>query len=117
MSDALHAAGQQVISAALNSAQHCATAGPEPTYIYPSGVVPGGAATYAPQPCSTSPREALLSSTVLTPLGLYRAQETASFDTSGHVTVTDPNSGKQVCATVPDTTDGTGAVVDGPCRG
>lgn len=116
-SDGLHAAGQQVISAALDSARNCATDGPEPTYVYPSGLVPGGAATYSPPPCSTSPRDALLDSTVLTSLGLYRAQEEASFDTSGQVTVTNPNSGKQVCATVPDTTDGTGAVADGPCGG
>ncbi|WP_329141771.1 hypothetical protein OIU91_00090 [Streptomyces sp. NBC_01456] len=116
-SDGLHAAGQQVISAALDSARSCATAAPEPTYVYPSGLMPGGAATYAPPPCSTSPRDALLGSTVLTSLGLYRAEEAASFDTSGQVTVTDPNSGKQVCATVPDTADSAGAVADGPCGG
>ena len=114
-SDGLHSAGQQVITAALDSARNCASAPPEPTFVYPSGLVPGGAATYAPPPCSTSPRDALLGSTVLTSLGLYRAQEAPSFDTSGHVTVTDPNSGKQVCATVPDTSQGTGTVVDGPC--
>ena len=117
VSDGLHAAGRQVISAALDSARNCATAPPQPTYVYPSGLLPGGAATYTPPPCSTLPRDALLNSTVLTSLGLYRAQEAASFDTRGQVSVTDPNSGKQVCATVPDTADGTGAVVDGPCGG
>ncbi|WP_328535230.1 hypothetical protein [Streptomyces sp. NBC_00344] len=116
-SDGLHAAGQQVISAALDSARSCATAAPEPTFVYPSGLVPGGAATYVPPPCRTSPRDALLDSTAMTSLGLYRARETPSFDTSGQVTVTDPNSGKQVCATVPDTADGTGTVVDSPCAG
>lgn len=114
-SDGLHSAGEQMIAAALDSARDCASAPPEPTIVYPSGLVPGGAATYAPPPCSTSPRDALLGSTELTSLGLYRAQEAPSFDTSGQVTVTDPNSGKQVCATVPDTPEGTGTVVDGPC--
>lgn len=114
-SDGLHAAGRQVITDALDSARSCASAPPEPTFIYPSGLVPGGAATYAPPPCSISPRDALLRSTALTSLGAYRAQEAASFDASGHVTVTDPKSGKQVCATVPDTSQGTGTVDDGPC--
>ncbi|MCX5216050.1 hypothetical protein OG689_43745 [Kitasatospora sp. NBC_00240] len=115
VSDGLHAAGRQVISAATDSARNCATAPPQPAYAYPSGLLPGGAATYTPPPCSTSPRVALLNSTVLTSLGPYRAQQAASFDTTGQVTVTDPDSGKQVCATVPDTADGTGAVVDGRC--
>jgi hypothetical protein len=115
--DGLHAAGHQVIAEALDSARSCASAPPEPTFIYPSGLVPGGEATYAPPPCSTSPRDALLSSTTLTSLGAYQAQEAPSFTTSGHVTVTDPNNGKQVCATVPDTSQGTGTVVDGPCAG
>ncbi|MGW3175703.1 hypothetical protein [Streptomyces sp. NPDC001153] len=115
--DGLHAAGRRIIGEALDSARNCATAAPEPTFVYPSELTSGGTATYTPQPCSTSPREAPLDSMVVTSQGVYRAQETNSYGTSGHVTVTDSNSGKQVCATVPDTADGSGTVVDGPCGG
>ncbi|MER6126696.1 hypothetical protein ABT173_29625 [Streptomyces sp. NPDC001795] len=116
-SDGLHAAGRQIIDEALEAARNCETAAPEPTIVYPSEPGSGGAATYVPSPCSTSPRDALPDPTMVTSHGVYRAQEADSFDTNGHVTVTDPDSGKQVCATVPDTADGSGAVVDGPCGG
>ncbi|WP_370091560.1 hypothetical protein [Streptacidiphilus sp. MAP12-20] len=117
VSDGLHTAAQQVISTAVDSARNCATAAPEPVVTYPSGLVPGGATTFTPPPCSTSPRSASIDSTVLTYLGGYRAQQSAAFDTNGHVTVTDPTTGKQVCATVPDSADSAGTVVDGACAG
>ncbi|UXY29172.1 hypothetical protein [Streptomyces sp. HUAS TT20] len=114
-SDGLHAAGRQIIDEALDSARSCDPTSPQPTFFYPSE--PGrGASTYVPSPCSTSPRDVTLDSSVTTSDGVYEAQAADSFDTNGHVTVTDSDSGKQVCATVPDTADGTGSVVDGPCR-
>jgi hypothetical protein len=114
-SDGLHAAGRRIIDEALDSARNCDPASPQPTFVYPSGPGAGGAATYVPTPCSTSPRDVTLDSSLVTSDGVYEAKAAASFDTNGHVTVTDSDSGKQVCATVPDTTDGTGSVVDGPC--
>ncbi|MFE9450117.1 hypothetical protein [Streptomyces sp. NPDC006739] len=116
-SDGLHAAGRRIIDNAVKEARDCDPSSPEPTFAYPSGAVPGGAATYVPPPCSTSPRDVLLtnSATPADQVG-YKAQEGNSFSTNGHVTVTDENSGKQVCATVPDTADGTGSVTDGACR-
>lgn len=114
--DALHAAGRRIIDDAVEEARHCDPSSPEPTFVYPSGSVPGGTATYVPSPCSTSPRDVLLSSpTALTDRVGYRVEEGGSFSTDGHVTVTDENSGKQVCATVPDTAHGSGSVTDGPC--
>ncbi|MER6073673.1 hypothetical protein ABT187_33535 [Streptomyces sp. NPDC001817] len=116
-SDGLHAAGRRIIDDAVEEARDCDPASPEPTFVYPSGSVPGGAATYVPSPCSTSPRDVLLSnSTTLTGQIGYKAEEGDSFSASGHVTVTDENNGKQVCATVPDTATGSGSVTDGPCR-
>ncbi|MYS81095.1 hypothetical protein [Embleya scabrispora] len=117
-SDGLHAAGRRIIDNAVEKARHCDPSSPEPTFVYPSGSVPGGAATYVPSPCSTSPRDVLRSnSTTLTaPIGYYKAEEGDSFSTNGHVTVTDVNNGKQVCATVPDMANGSGSVTDGPCR-
>ncbi|MFH8775769.1 hypothetical protein [Streptomyces sp. NPDC017958] len=115
--DGLHAAGRQIIDDAVEEARDCDPASPEPTFVYPSGSVPDGTATYVPSPCSTSPRDVLLSnSTTLTDQIGYKAEEGASFSTNGHVTVTDEDSGKQVCATVPDTANGSGSVTDGPCR-
>ncbi|MEV0987854.1 hypothetical protein [Streptomyces sp. NPDC049949] len=116
-SDGLHAAGRQIIDDAVEGARGCDPSSPEPTFVYPSGSVPGGTATYVPSPCSTSPRDVLLSnSTTLTaPIG-YKAEEGDSFSTNGHVTVTDEDNGKQVCATVPDMANGSGSVTDGPCR-
>ncbi|MFJ3235149.1 hypothetical protein [Streptomyces sp. NPDC086787] len=116
-SDGLHAAGSRIIDEALKSARACNPAAPQPTFVYPSEPGSGGAATYVPSPCSTSPRDVALDTSVTTSDGVYEAQAADSFDASGHVTVTDSDSGKQVCATVPDTADGTGSVVDGPCRG
>ena len=115
-SDGLHAAGRQIIDEALDSARSCDPASPQPTFFYPSEPGSGGAATYVPSPCSTSPRHATPDSQVVTSQGVYRVQEADSFDTNGHVTVTDSDSGKKVCVTIPDTADGTGSVVDGPCR-
>jgi hypothetical protein len=116
-SDGLHAAGRRIIDEALDSARSCDPASPQPTFVYPSEPGSGGAATYIPSPCSTSPRDATLDSSVTTSDGVYETRAADSFDTNGHVTVTDSESGKKVCATIPDTTDGTGSVVDGPCRG
>ncbi|MFE0513849.1 hypothetical protein [Streptomyces sp. NPDC058964] len=114
-SDGLHAAGRQIIDEALDSARSCDPASPQPTFFYPSE--PGrGAATYVPSPCSTSPRDATVDPSVTTSDGVYETQVADTFDTSGHVTVSDSDSGKKVCATIPDTADGTGSVVDGPCR-
>ncbi|MFJ3309086.1 hypothetical protein ACIPSA_39790 [Streptomyces sp. NPDC086549] len=115
-SDGLHAAGHQIIDEALDSARSCDPDSPQPTFVYPSEPGSGGAATYVPSPCSTSPRDATVDSSVTTSDGVYETQAADSFDTNGHVTVTDSDSGKQVCATIPDTADGTGSVVDGPCR-
>ncbi|MEV0183978.1 hypothetical protein AB0I54_32545 [Streptomyces sp. NPDC050625] len=116
-SDGLHAAGHQIIDEALDSARNCDPTAPQPTFVYPSQPGSGGAATYVPSPCSTSPRDVTLDSSVTTSDGVYETQAADSFDTSGHVTVTDSDSGKQVCATIPDTAAGTGSVTDGPCRG
>ncbi|MEU6216633.1 hypothetical protein ABZ845_03790 [Streptomyces sp. NPDC047022] len=116
-SDGLHGAGRRIIDDALGVARDCDPASPRPTFFYPGGQTPGGTATYVPSPCSTSPRDALGNSpTAFTPAG-YTAEEGDSFSLNGHVTVTEPDSGKQVCATVPDTVAGTGSVVDGPCKG
>ncbi|WP_377273373.1 hypothetical protein [Peterkaempfera sp. SMS 1(5)a] len=112
--DGLHTAGRQIIDDALDSARNCATAAPQPTIVYPSGLLPGGGeATYSPPACSTSPRGAWLDSSK----GVYQVKKADSFSTSGQVTVTDPESGKQVCAVIPDTADSPGAVTDGPCGG
>ena len=54
---------------------------------------------------------------VVTSQGVYRVNEAASFGTSGQVTVTDSATGKQACATVPDTTADAGTVADGACGG
>ncbi|MGW2650706.1 hypothetical protein ACWC2T_38935, partial [Streptomyces sp. NPDC001393] len=75
-SDGLHTAGRRIIGAALDSTRNCATAAPEPTFAYPSDLTSGGPATYTPQPCSTSPREAQLDSMVVTAQGVCRTQET-----------------------------------------
>ncbi|MGW7257010.1 hypothetical protein [Streptomyces sp. NPDC054834] len=115
-SDGLHAAGRQIVDEALDSARSCDPASPQPTFVYPSEPGSDGAATYVPSPCSTSPRDITLDSSVTTSDGVYQTKEANSFDTNGHVTVTDSGSGKQVCATIPDTADGTGSVTDGPCR-
>lgn len=116
-SGGLQAAGREVIGEALDTARNCATAAPEPTFTYPGESASGGAATYAPAPCSTSPRDAPLDSMVVTSQGVYRVNVAASFGTSGQVTVTDSATGRQACATVPDTADDTGTVTDGPCGG
>ncbi|MEV0184343.1 hypothetical protein AB0I54_34415 [Streptomyces sp. NPDC050625] len=116
-SDGLHAAGRRISGEALDSARNCDPTSTQPTFVYPSQPGSGGAATYVPSPCSTSPRDVTLDSSVTTSDGVYETQAVNSFDTNGHVTITDSDSGKQVCATVPDTVDGTGSVVDGPCRG
>ncbi|MGW6138411.1 hypothetical protein [Streptomyces sp. NPDC055140] len=116
-SDGLHAAGRRIIDDTVEEARDCDPSSPEPTFVYPSGSVPSGAATYVPSPCDTSPRDVLLSnSTTLTDQIGYKAEEGSSFSTNGHVTVTDEDGGKQVCATVPDTANGSGSVTDGPCR-
>ncbi|MGW7410551.1 hypothetical protein ACWGI9_44000 [Streptomyces sp. NPDC054833] len=116
-SDGLHAAGRRIIGEALDSARSCDPASAQPTFVYPSQPGAGGAATYVPLPCSTSPRDVTPDSSVVTSDGVYEVQAVNSFGTNGHVTITDSDSGKQVCATIPDTADGTGSVVDGPCRG
>ncbi|ARF53211.1 hypothetical protein [Streptomyces gilvosporeus] len=116
-SDGLHAAGRRIIDDAVKEARGCDPSSPEPTFVYPSGSVPGGAATYVPSPCSTSPRDVLLShSTTVTDRIGYKAEKGDSFSTNGHVTVTDEASGKQVCAIIPDTANGSGSVTDGSCR-
>lgn len=115
--DGLHRAGRRIIDDALGAARDCDPASSRPTFFYPSGQTPGGTAAYVPSPCSTSPRDALGNSpTAFTPAG-YTAEEGNSFSLNGHVTVTGPDSGRQVCATVPDTVDDTGSVADGPCKG
>ncbi|MEU6070393.1 MULTISPECIES: hypothetical protein [Streptomyces] len=115
-SDGLHAAGRRIIDEALDSARSCDPSAPQPTFVYPSEPGSGGAATYVPTPCSTSPRDVTPDTSVTTSDGVYEAQAADSFDTNGHVTVTDSDSGKKVCATIPDTAAGTGSVTDGPCR-
>ncbi|MFF4551284.1 hypothetical protein [Streptomyces sp. NPDC001435] len=115
--DGLHAAGRRIIGEALDSAHSCDPASAQPTFVYPSQPGAGGAATYVPSPCSASPRDVTLDSSVVTSDGVYEAQAVNSFGTNGHVTITDSDSGEQVCATIPDTADGTGSVVDGPCPG
>ncbi|MEU8976458.1 hypothetical protein AB0D11_46185, partial [Streptomyces monashensis] len=83
--DGLHTAGRRIIDDAVEEARDCDPSSPQPTFVYPSGSVPSGGATYVPSPCSTSPRDVLLTNwTTLTDQIGFKAEQGGSFSASGH---------------------------------
>ncbi len=115
VTDGLQEAGQQVIGQAVQAAQECGTLptmGPIP--------MPGGG-VMTPPPCRTNPRGAFAGSGLDAPEpivnshGVYGVRLADSYATSGQVQITDTDTGRTVCVTLPATTAGSGGITNGPC--